>query len=251
MKDTNDWKQICSEYLANVDAALVNATVEEKQQILNDITIHLNERYHELSDEEQTWEHYQQILTDLGPVEDYAELLNEKSPDKKKFQKHRKAFWILLCAGIGCVSVLACSIGFFSHSAIKKARESKRPVVVKTFPAALDRTVDPDTTEITVTFDQPMMNFSWSWVGGGEHFPETTGQPRYDKERTTCTLPVKLKPGHWYWVGINSEKFVYFQTAKHIPAKPYAILFATADKNGNPTEIPIDYIEETKRVNSK
>jgi hypothetical protein len=104
--------------------------------------------------------------------------------------------------------------------------------------------------EITVTFDQPMMNLSWSWVGG-DLYPKTTGQPYYDITRTTCTLPCELEPGKIYWIGVNSPRFKNFQTELGVPAIPYAILFATKDKDGRPTPIPENYIEEAKRVNSQ
>ncbi len=124
------------------------------------------------------------------------------------------------------------------------------PRVVSTSPQDFTNDVSPDLTEITVTFDKPMMNLSWSWVGGGETFPEMAGQPRYDRTKTTCTLPVKLQPGKFYWVGINSQKFKNFQTDKHIPAVPYVILFATKDRFGKPTPIPENFIEEAKLINA-
>ena len=132
----------------------------------------------------------------------------------------------------------------------KPAAQVSAPLVVSTTPRAYDDSVSPDLQEITVTFDQPMMNLSWSWVGGPDTFPETTGQPRYNKSRTTCSLPVKLEPGKFYWVGINSPRHKYFQTASGTPAQPYVILFATKDKNRERTAIPENFIEEAKAINS-
>ena len=104
--------------------------------------------------------------------------------------------------------------------------------------------------ELTVTFDQPMMNLSWSWVGGGETFPEMKGKPRYDKSKTSCSLPVKLKAGRFYRVGINSPQFKHFQTDMGVAAQPYVILFSTKDKDGNATAIPDNFMEDAKEVNS-
>ncbi len=244
----NQWQQICNEYLAKVKSVLAGASPDEKQQILDDIDAHLSQSYNELPEEQRTWENFQQIITDLGPVEDYADLLQGKPRVKQTKKRKSLIVWISACIFI---FVLINFLPTLILPLLIKHQQSKRPIVLKTSPQTLSTSVDPATTEITVTFDQPMMNFSWSWVGGGEHYPETTGDPKYGKERKTCTLPVKLKPGHWYWIGINSEYYVYFQTEKHVPAKPYVILFATADENGNPTEIPIEYIEEAKRINSE
>jgi hypothetical protein len=123
------------------------------------------------------------------------------------------------------------------------------PVVIETIPAAFANDVDPSLDKITVTFDRPMMNLSWSWVGGGETYPKTTGKPRYDATRTTCSLPVELEPGKVYWVGINSKKFTNFQTEDHVPAMPWVILFATRGEDGRPTPIPEDMQAEARRIN--
>lgn len=245
---TSQWNQIRGDYLSKIAAALQGAAEHERRQILDEVSVHLDRRFGELSSDEQTWENMQAIITEMGPVADYAALLEEQSGLPKTASKRSVALWI---AGCLVVAVLLSFSGIFGYIALNQYLQSKRPVVVQTSPQTLDTAVNPDTTEISVTFDQPMMNFSWSWVGGGEHYPKTTGEPRYDKARMTCTLPVKLQPGHWYWIGINSEKHVYFQTERHTPVRPYVILFATADENGNPTEIPEAYIEEAKRINSQ
>ena len=100
--------------------------------------------------------------------------------------------------------------------------------------------VSPNTKEITVTFDQPMMDGTWSWTGGGETFPEIVGKIHYDRKKTTCTLPVKLQPGKVYQIGINSPSHKNFKNSRRMPAQRYAIVFATADEKGNPTPIPDD-----------
>jgi len=124
------------------------------------------------------------------------------------------------------------------------------PMVVATTPVAFANDASPDLRKITVTFDQSMMNLSWSWIGGGETFPEMMGEPRYDKSKRTCILPVKLEPGRFYWVGINSPQHKNFQTDMHVAAVPYVILFATMDENGEPTPIPENFLEEARLVNS-
>jgi len=135
----------------------------------------------------------------------------------------------------------------------RTSRSTRRsaPQVISTTPIAFSKDVSPDLKQITVTFDQPMMNLSWSWVGGGETYPETTGRPRYDSKKLTCTLPVKLEAGKFYWVGINSPQFTNFQTEKGVPAVPYVILFATKDKDGNPTDIPENFIEDAEEINTQ
>jgi len=126
------------------------------------------------------------------------------------------------------------------------------PAVVKTTPAAFASDVPASLDKIAVTFDQPMMDKSWSWTqyGKGETFPRKTGEPSYDQTRTKCTLPVKLEPGKVYWVGINSAYHHYFQTPGKAPATPYVILFATAGADGKATPIPKDRLKEAKEINA-
>ncbi len=131
----------------------------------------------------------------------------------------------------------------------KAPARSAMPRVVSTTPAAFADDVSPDVNKITVTFDQPMMDQSWSWTGGGETYPQTPGRPYYDSSRTTCTLPVKLEAGKVYWVGINSPSYRNFKSADGAAAKRYVILFATRGADGKPTGIPQDLLDKAKRIN--
>jgi len=131
----------------------------------------------------------------------------------------------------------------------KAASSGAAPTVVSTLPVAFANDVPATLDKITVTFDQPMMDGSWSWTGGGETFPKTTGRPSYDAARTTCTYPVKLEPGKVYWVGINSPSHNNFKTPAYVPARRYVILFATA-ADGKPTPIPDDLLQRGKVINA-
>jgi hypothetical protein len=106
--------------------------------------------------------------------------------------------------------------------------ESAPPVVVKTVPEAGVSDVDPGTTEIRVTFSQPMRDGSWSWsTASKETFPETTGKPRYLPDRRTGVLPVKLERGKTYAIWLNSQRFRNFRGANGEPAVPYLLVFKT------------------------
>ncbi|MCK5225926.1 MAG: DUF4019 domain-containing protein, partial [Planctomycetes bacterium] len=128
---------------------------------------------------------------------------------------------------------------------------NSQPVVVRTMPAVFTDDVSPGLKSIKVMFDQPMMDLSWSWCGSGDTYPKTTGNPRYNQSKTTCSLPVDLEPGRVYWVGINSPSYKNFQTKARIPAAPYVILFATKGKDGKPTPIPQDLLDKAKAINEK
>lgn len=109
--------------------------------------------------------------------------------------------------------------------------DSVPPVVVQTMPAAGTADVDPQTTEIRVTFSKTMRDGAWSWAMIDEaHFPRMDGQPKFSADRRTCVLPVDLEPGRTYAVWINSEKLRNFADPDGRPAVPYLLVFRTAAK---------------------
>jgi beta-lactamase regulating signal transducer with metallopeptidase domain/HEAT repeat protein len=125
------------------------------------------------------------------------------------------------------------------------------PMVVGTSPTVYADDVSPELREITVTFDQPMMDKSWSWVRWDAPYPETVGSPYYDGEKKTCTLPVKLGAGQAYLVAFNVEPYIGFVNAAGEPAKPYVLVFATKGEDGKPTPIPQELITKAKSVNER
>jgi RNA polymerase sigma-70 factor (ECF subfamily) len=133
-----------------------------------------------------------------------------------------------LLAGIrGSVIVLVISttMGAQEHSV-----RSLPAVVVKTEPQAGLRNVDPNITEIRVTYSKRMLDKSWSWGQiSDDTFPETTGKPHYLKDGKTCVLPVKLEPGRTYVLQLNSltGAFANFKDRQMQPAVAYLLVFET------------------------
>ncbi len=106
--------------------------------------------------------------------------------------------------------------------------DSAPAVVVKTTPVAGATGVDTALAELQVTYSKAMQDGSWSWsTWGPENFPDTTGQPRYLADGRTCVLPVKLQPGKFYAIWLNSEKFRNFKDTAGRPAVPYLLSFST------------------------
>ncbi len=117
-----------------------------------------------------------------------------------------------------CATALAlCSV----------APDTEPPRVVRTIPANGDRAVDPSLTTLTVTFNEPMQDGSWSWAYTTlDSFPKMTGAPKYI-DPYTSVLPVKLEPDKEYEVWINSSKFKNFKDKAGNPAEPYVLRFKT------------------------
>ena len=106
--------------------------------------------------------------------------------------------------------------------------ESVPPVVVKTVPEAGAGEVDPNLTEIKVTFSKDMKDGSWSWVTlSKDSYPKEDGKPKYLEDKRTCVLPVKLEPGKTYAIWVNSEKFGNFKDPAGRSAVPYLLVFKT------------------------
>ena len=106
--------------------------------------------------------------------------------------------------------------------------ESVPPVVVKTVPEAGAGEVDPNLTEIKVTFSKDMQDGSWSWtLLSKESFPKLDGKPKYLADKRTCVLPVKLEPGKTYAIWVNSEKSGNFKDSDGRSAVPYLLVFKT------------------------
>ena len=104
------------------------------------------------------------------------------------------------------------------------------PVVVQTVPQAGDVKVDPNITEIRVTYSKRMQAGSWSWGQiSDDTMPKTTGEPHYLADGKTCVLPVQLEPGRTYVLQLNSltGKFANFKDRQRRPAVPYLLVFQT------------------------
>jgi hypothetical protein len=107
--------------------------------------------------------------------------------------------------------------------------ENALPVVVKTVPLAGAEDVNPKLTEIKVTFSKDMVDESWSWVQLSDAtFPKVDGKIRYEKDKRTCVLPVKLEADKTYALWINfAEKFENFKDTAGRAAVPYQLVFKT------------------------
>lgn len=130
--------------------------------------------------------------------------------------------------------------------------DAVKPAVADSFPETYSNNVDPTLNKISVTFDQDMFPNGWSWCRTGEPdtYPQTTGTPLY-KDKRTCILPVAVEAAKAYLIIINLPPYENFRNTDMTPAKPYAIVFATKDKAGNPTEIPADLLKKAQEINTK
>jgi hypothetical protein len=105
----------------------------------------------------------------------------------------------------------------------------KVPKIVSLEPANGARDVSPSVTELRVTFSVPMAK-GFSWTGGGPNFPTIPEgkKPYWTEGGKACVLPVELKPGSTYELGLNSLRFKGFQSEDSVPLEPVVYTFRTS-----------------------
>lgn len=152
--------------------------------------------------------------------------MQELSDCLGEYETHRDQYRTLEAFSPRLVAFFQTYAGKFEVA--QAALDSKRPKVISLVPANGATDVDPALGEIRVVFDRPMADHCWSMVGGGPHFPETTGQLHYDEQRTTWIAPVKLKADWEYEFMLNSGGYDSFRSAENVPLKPVSVRFKTA-----------------------
>ena len=107
-------------------------------------------------------------------------------------------------------------------------KDTEAPRVVDTFPPNGSQDVDPSINEISVTFNEEMMDQNWSWAYTNKNeFPETTGQPYYTESYRKNVFPVKLEPNKEYVIWLNSQKFKNFKDRSGNRLVPFKFTFKT------------------------
>jgi RNA polymerase sigma-70 factor (ECF subfamily) len=110
-------------------------------------------------------------------------------------------------------------------------QETQVPKIVSVTPSIGAQDVSPDLKELRVTFNVPMAG-GFSWTGGGPEFPTVPEgkKPFWTEDHKTCVLPVELKPGSQYRLGLNSKSYRGFQSAEGVPLAPVVYTFKTSAK---------------------
>lgn len=117
------WQDVKDNYLKLIEQKLAQVDHPRRAEILTNVSEHLDNKYAELSPEQQNWENFQQIITEMGPPEEYAELLNVESADKKK------RFGINEFLAILFVIVLAAVGGYLIYTAKDTNQAGSEPAI--------------------------------------------------------------------------------------------------------------------------
>ena len=124
---------------------------------------------------------------------------------------------------------LLAALGLARLTDAQTEKADAPPRIVSTSPKIGVTEVDPALKEIKVTFDRDMGG-GMSWTGGGPDYPKVRegAKAYWQPDKRTCVLPVRLQPGHFYRVGVNSPSHQSFRGENGLPAAAKAITFRTS-----------------------
>ena len=127
----------------------------------------------------------------------------------------------------GSQAVAARELGKGLRALFSNITEEVVPTIVAMVPENGATGIEAETvSELSITFDIDMNTTSHSWIGGGETFPRTNGEPRWTDERTSV-FPVELESGREYVIRINPPNRRGFQSKEGVPVPPLLYKFST------------------------
>ncbi|MHC4701036.1 MAG: hypothetical protein ACYTFQ_10715, partial [Planctomycetota bacterium] len=153
--ESRKWESLKAEYLRKVEKALSSVKHPRGKEVVEDVRLHLDSRFAELSPQERTWENFQTIITQMGPASDYAELLDPGVSSTHKAGRRRGVWW----AGFAAIAVLAVMLA-------ARTFLDERPVMSEAFRRSLIeklKTFEIDTAgpeDVISTFGEPI-KYAW------------------------------------------------------------------------------------------
>jgi hypothetical protein len=135
------------------------------------------------------------------------------------------------CSAVG-VPAAPAAIYFTTRGASEALkRKTQVPTIVALNPINGAQSVSPGLKELRVTFNAPMQE-GCSWTGGGPEFPTIPDgkKPYWTEDHKTCVLPVELRPGSLYRLGLNSVSFKNFRSMGGVALMPVAYTFKTGEQ---------------------
>jgi hypothetical protein len=169
--ENRQWQQIKENYLNQIREVLSAANQPGSEEIIDNVSSHLDQRFAELKAEQQSWENFQKIITEMGPPSDYAELL---VCDAKPAKKHLPVKYLLggILGLISIAAVVILTLWIISHQA--------KPVTIEKFRENFSRNIknfniDAATLQDVIkTFGQPQ-----SYVWGDKTLKKSDLPARY------------------------------------------------------------------------
>jgi len=176
------WQEIKANYLKLIEKNLAQIDHPQRSEILANVGEHLDSKYAELSPQQTTWESFQQIITEMGPPEEYAELLSEDNIRKATSTSGLNTFLAIVF-----ITVLAAVGGYLIYNAKEIQPAMADPVIyVNDLPVNGIVIGQPDCTAdfvqsllgppVRVDSDGKMLRYTDDgfdlWFSGNKHLSE-------------------------------------------------------------------------------
>jgi DNA-binding CsgD family transcriptional regulator len=128
--------------------------------------------------------------------------------------------WIGVIMAVAISTTIGLMAVLGSHASAAGA-----PMVVRTNPSA-NAVIAPGPFTMSVTFDQPMADGSFSFVQKAkETFPNCAFPAQLSADKRTFTVRCTAEPGRSYEIWFNSPPYMNFKGVNGIPAQPHQLLF--------------------------
>lgn len=92
------WETLKAEYLSKVKKALSLVKYPHMSEVIEDVQSHMDQRFSELKSDEQTNKNIENIIAEMGPASDYAELLAPNTAQLNR--KNRQNFLLLVSLAV-------------------------------------------------------------------------------------------------------------------------------------------------------
>jgi hypothetical protein len=129
--------------------------------------------------------------------------------------------------GVAMIFIAAAALALSSSKHEAAPAPTAPPRVVATNPSR-GATIPPGPFVLTVTFDQPMTDGSYSYTRtSSETYPDCAAQPALSHDARTFTLRCTAAPGRQYEIWFNQLPYMNFRGLNGVSSQPYQLLFHT------------------------
>ena len=211
------WQKLKNNYLKQVEQALAAINHPKNTDVLHDVAEHLDRKYAELYSEGKTWETFQQIITEMGPPQDYADLLTEEKPTAAK-----NKFGINEFLAVVFIVVLIIVGGYLIYTAKNAPSTPATAEEVSEFELderVLSKWVTIDFVKTIDDFDPAKKNWqgqlfllSLEFQDNGKVCWEAENRKPMMLEWTKGKVePFEERPSFYYLRNINGQIYLFFE----------------------------------------
>ena len=214
------WQKLKDNYLRHVEQVLASIDHPKSADVLRDVDEHLERKFSELSPDKQNWEGCHQILVEMGPPQDYAELLAEDQTTPAS-----KGIGINEYLAIAFVIVLMVVGGYLIYTAKNMPATAPPPApAAKSFEFELDQRVIGKW--VTVDFVDHIEDFDPSRKSWPDELFllsldfQSNGEVRWEAENRKLVMirwtkgkvePYSRRPTFYYLKDLDGQTFLFYE----------------------------------------